>query len=60
MWSMSETTARRIFEEEDGVLRVGRPSRRVSRKLKRSYVTMYIPESVLNRVHARMSKKSRG
>lgn len=56
---MSETTARRLFEDEEGVLRVGVPSRRVARKLKRTYVTLYIPESVLNRVHARLSKRLR-
>jgi AraC-like DNA-binding protein len=57
MWSMSETTARRLFEEEEGVLRVGLPSRRVARKLKRTYITLYVPESVLNRVHAHLSRK---
>jgi AraC-like DNA-binding protein len=57
MWSMSETTARRLFEEEEGVLRVGLPSRRVARKLKRTYITLYVPESVLNKVHARLSRK---
>ena len=41
MWAMSETTARNLFENEDGVLRVGLPSRRVARKLRRSYVTLY-------------------
>jgi len=56
-WGMATSTVRRMFEEEEGVLRVGLPSRRVGRKLKRSYVTLYIPESVLNRVHSRMSRK---
>ena len=47
MWALSEKTVRRMFEEEDGVLRWGNPETR----RKRGYITLRIPESVLLRVH---------
>ncbi len=54
-WGLSETKVRRMFEAEPGVLRIGEPSRRVGRKLKRGYYTMRIPESVAVRVHRRLT-----
>jgi len=56
-WGISDTKVRRLFEDEPGVLLIGEPSRRLGRKLKRSYFTMRIPESVAIRVHERMRKK---
>ena len=56
-WGLSDTKVRRLFEKESGVLMVGEPSRRLGRKLKRSYFTMRIPESVAQRVHERMRNK---
>ncbi len=53
-WSLSVTKVRRMFEEEEGVLRIGEPSQRVGRKLKRGYFTMRIPESVRDRVYQRL------
>jgi len=47
MWGLSEKTVRRMFEEEDGVLKWGAPETR----RKRGYITLRIPESVLLRVH---------
>jgi hypothetical protein len=41
IWGMAGTTVRRMFEDEEGVMRVGCPSRRVGRKLKRTYLTLY-------------------
>ena len=56
MWGLSDTKVRRMFQNEPGVLRVGEPSRRLGRKLKRSYYTLRIPESVARRVHNRLSQ----
>ena len=55
MWGLSPSKVRRLFENEPGVLRIGEPSRRVGRALKRSYFTMRIPESVAQRVHDRLT-----
>jgi hypothetical protein len=46
-----------MFEGEPGVLRLGEPSRRLGKKLKRRYFTMRIPESVAIRVYERMREK---
>jgi AraC-like DNA-binding protein len=47
MWSLSEKTVRRMFEQEEGVLQWGSQETR----RKRGYITLRIPESVLLRVH---------
>lgn len=57
LWGLSPSKVRRIFEKEPGVLRIGEPSRRVGRALKRSYFTMRIPESVAQRVHQRLTRR---
>lgn len=57
MWGLSESKIRRMFQAEPGVMRIGEPSRRVGRTLKRSYFTMRIPESVAQRVHQRLTRK---
>jgi hypothetical protein len=54
MWNLSRDTVRRIFLSEDGVLKIARPASRY----KRSHVTLRVPESVLCRVHRRMSGKA--
>jgi hypothetical protein len=51
LWGISPQMVRTIFMDEPGVLLIGEPSGRVGRKLKRSYFTMRIPQSVLERVH---------
>ena len=48
LWKFDETTIRRIFQDQPGVLKVGRSSRRDG---KRDYVTLRIPESVALRVY---------
>ena len=48
-WGVSANTVRRIFEQEAGVLRIGKSFRRG----RRGYVTIRIPESVVARVHQR-------
>lgn len=50
-WKLSRDFVRRIFEREDGVLRL--PSK--SRPGKRAYVTLRVPASVLLRVERRNS-----
>lgn len=54
LWGLSERTIRRIFGSEPGVLEWGRGEDR----FKRAYKTLRIPESVVQRVHRRMSKVS--
>lgn len=54
-WALSPTKIRRMFENEPGVLRIGEPSRRVGRRLKRTYHSMRIPQSVADRVHKRLT-----
>ena len=57
-WELSTAKVRRIFQNEPGVIRIGEPSRRLGRKLKRRYFTLRIPQSVVERVHARLRQSS--
>lgn len=50
LWSLSEKTIRRIFENEPGVLCWGSPEK----KFKRGYKTMRIPETVVLRIHRQL------
>ena len=50
LWSLSEKTIRRMFENEPGVLQWGSQETR----FKRGYTTLRIPESVMLRVHRRL------
>jgi hypothetical protein len=52
-WGVSTDLVRDVFKDEDGVLVIDRPGTRV----KRGYSTMRIPESVLEAVYARLSKR---
>lgn len=52
-WGISTDLVRDIFKDEDGVLIVERPGTRT----KRSYSTMRIPESVLERVYNQLSRR---
>ncbi|HXA67383.1 MAG TPA: hypothetical protein VNV82_19655 [Bryobacteraceae bacterium] len=47
-WKLDETTIRRIFQDEPGVMKVGKANRRDG---KRDYVTLRIPESVAERIY---------
>lgn len=51
LWSVSVQTIREIFEREEGVLKIGRDGTRTRRR----YKTLRIPESVVERVHTRLS-----
>jgi hypothetical protein len=50
-WGLSVKVIREIFSNEPGVLKVDRPETRN----KRGYCTMRIPESVVVRVHKRLT-----
>lgn len=52
LWRLSETKVRELFRDEPGVLQT---QLRTLRSRKRQNVTLRIPESVLLRVHERMS-----
>lgn len=47
LWNLSDDTIRKIFRDQPGVLKIGSPER----KFKRGYISLRIPESVLQRVH---------
>ena len=51
LWKLSANTVTRIFRDELGVLRIGRDRPRRGR---RSYTTLRIPESVVQRVYGRL------
>jgi hypothetical protein len=53
MWNLSEDTVRRLFAREPGVLHLGREVK--GGAYRRSYTTLRIPQSVLERVHKRRS-----
>jgi hypothetical protein len=50
IWKLDETTIRRIFQDEPGVLKIGKLGRRDGR---RDYITLRIPASVAIRVYQR-------
>lgn len=52
-WNLSADTIRKLFENEPGVLVIGASIRR---RGKRRYMTLRIPEFVLERVHRRLSR----
>jgi hypothetical protein len=56
LWGLSATKVRRLFENENNVLRIGEPSRRAGRTLTRSYYTMRIPASTAERVYKRLTR----
>ncbi len=54
MWNLSPDKVRELFENEPDVLVIGERSPRH----KRRYVTLRIPQKVLERVHHRLSSKA--
>jgi hypothetical protein len=53
MWGLSNDLTRDIFRDEPGVLRIDRPETRK----KRAYLTIHIPQSVVARVHLRLTDR---
>lgn len=54
LWNYSHDTIRRIFKDEPGVLRRGKPESRFKRKR----FQLSIPESVLQRVYQKMTRQA--
>ncbi len=52
MWGLGVDTIRKLFEQQQGVLRMDHPET----LHKRRYTTIRIPESVLRRVHRRLTE----
>lgn len=52
VWNLSPDKIRRLFQNEPGVVALGDPQPRFRR---RPYTTLRIPESVMQRVHRRLS-----
>jgi hypothetical protein len=55
LWKFDESTIRRMFIDEPGVLIYGKERRRDGR---RDYVTLRIPESVAQRVYERRTRRA--
>ncbi len=55
IWGFDTSTIRRMFQDEPGVLKVGKSGRRDG---KRDYVTLRIPESVVQRVYREKVKRA--
>jgi hypothetical protein len=55
LWKFDESTVRRMFIDEPGVLVFGKEKRRDG---KRDYTTLRIPESVARRVHERRTRRA--
>ena len=53
IWHLDENTIRRIFQDEPGVLKIGNSHLRGKR---RPYITLRIPEAVVERVYRERSK----
>lgn len=51
-WKLSEDTIRKLFRDEPGVLVIGNQKPRYGR---RRYLSLRIPEFVVERVHRRLS-----
>lgn len=52
LWRLDESTVRRLFRDEPGVLRIPH----LRRRRKRDYVSLRIPASVAARVHQTRSR----
>jgi hypothetical protein len=50
LWGLSDKTVKKLFGDEKGVLRFGRPGS----STRRGHETLRVPESVLLRVHSRL------
>ena len=56
IWNMSVDTVRRLFEHQPGVLRYGH----AEALHRRRYISMSIPQSVVERVHRRLTETKSG
>lgn len=53
LWQLDVSTVRRIFQDEPGVLKLGKDGRRDG---KRDYMTLRIPDSIFRRVYAERTR----
>lgn len=53
LWGFDQSTIRRLFFDEPGVLKIGKQTRRDG---KRDYVSLRIPASIAQKVHARKTR----
>jgi hypothetical protein len=56
LWHLSDDLVRKIFEQEPGVIAIGEAR---SNGRNRRYVTLRVPEAVLERVHSRLEGGAR-
>lgn len=56
LWSLSPGVVRSLFKDRADVLKIGHGEKRY----KRGYVTLRIPESVVQKVHAELRAKKFG
>ena len=56
MWGLGVDLVRRIFANEEGVIRIGHEEI----LHKRGYVTLRVPESVMRRVHRKLTHTKQG
>jgi len=54
LWHLSDDKVRLIFQNHPGVVRIGSPER----LHKRGYITLRIPESIVQKVHAELRGKA--
>jgi hypothetical protein len=54
LWKLSEDTVRALFRDYPGVLKIAQPARR----FKRAYVSLRIPESIVQKRHAELHGKA--
>ena len=55
LWHLSQSKVRELFAGESGVMREGKPTRRVGGGSRRGYYTTRLPESAVLRVHRRFT-----
>jgi hypothetical protein len=53
LWSLSDDSIRQIFRDQPSVLEIGSLERRFTR----GYISLRIPESVIQRVHTELCEK---
>jgi hypothetical protein len=53
LWQLSEDSIRKIFRDNPGVLKIGSAETR----FKRAYLSIRIPESIVQKVHADLRGK---
>ena len=56
-WKKSEDAVRRLFENEEGVLKFGHETLRVGKKYRRKYYSIRVPISVFLRVQDRLQQR---